>query len=53
MEVGRIEICGGIIAGLGVGEKGGGGKMIGKIVREREQDIRLREFSSIVKKFYF
>jgi len=30
MEVGRIEICGGIIAGLGIGEKGVGRKMIGK-----------------------
>jgi len=24
MEVGMIEICGGIIAGLGIGKRGGG-----------------------------
>ena len=38
MEVGRIEIYEGIIAGLGIGERGGG-----KVGREREQDIGSRE----------
>ena len=42
MRVCRIEICGGIKAGMGIGERGGG-IVIWKKGREREQDNGLRE----------
>ena len=42
MEVGRMNICGGIIAGLGIGERGGGKNRKRKIARywiERKGEI--------------